>query len=717
MSKYDKLIYGKSDIENIVSIEVENDKAVLFLEKDGQISTQEVNHRYYILCNEKLGLDWISLAGNQHYKFGKQYDAFWKFRYDKEKFQDKDLFIIHNPVEALMIKDGYSYYKGLKPQDVSILCFDIETNGVVQDENSRVLLIANTLRINGEITRKLFCYDDYENDGEMINDWCNWVREVDPSIMCGHNVYTFDFPFLAHTAKLHNYDLNLGRNGSKVKFNNYDSHFRVDGSRDLSYRKIKIYGREIVDTMFLSYKYDIGRNYQSYGLKYIINHEGLEKEDRVFYDAGTIKDNYLNPEEWEKIKQYAEHDGDDALSLFDLMVPPFFYMGQMIPKPFQIIIESATGSQLNVLMMRSYLQDKHSIPKADSSESFEGAISFGEAGSYRNAVSLDLVSLYPSIMLQYGIHSKEKDPNNHLVKLLTYLRDQRLINKKLAKETGEIRYKHLDTSFKQLINSLYGFMGGSGLNYNYVKGAAEVTARGREILLKSIEWAKSKGFDVIKGDTDSLTIYKNGEEFSKEEIDRIIEEINSIHPEHINFDLDAVYDAIVVFKAKNYAYREGKKISTRGSAIKASTKSPALKEYINEIVNYLLYFKTEEDQVDLYKKYCREVLNIRTPEQIRRWSVRKTLSATMMSSQRPNETKVMDALKGSGYVEGDRFHVFYKPDETISLAENFDGIYCQDHLLKNVFDTVKIFDTVLPVKELFPNYTLKKNKKLLEELV
>jgi DNA polymerase elongation subunit (family B) len=41
---------------------------------------------------------------------------------------------------------------------------------------------------------------------------------------------------------------------------------------------------------------------------------------------------------------------------------------------------------------------------------------------------------------------------------------------------------------------MYGFLGAPGLNYNYPKGAAEVTSRGREILKKAVLWATGKEF-------------------------------------------------------------------------------------------------------------------------------------------------------------------------------------------------------------------------------
>lgn len=716
MSK--ELIYGKNNIQHIVGLEIESDYAVAFTEKDGVVGRVEVPHKYWMLCNEKLGLDWFKLDGNQHYQYGKQYDKYFKLRADRQKYTDagKDLYLVTNPSEALMIKDGISMFKGLRHDEVSILCFDLETTGVTHDDNSKVVLIANTLRVNGKTTRRLFCYDEYENDAEMIKDWCKWVVEVNPAIMCGHNIYSFDFPYLRYVAEKAGNDLNLGRDGSKAKFSQYEAKFRVDGSRDLHYNKVNMYGREICDTMFLAYKYDIGRKYQSYGLKSIIDVEGLEKKDRVFYDASKIRENYMIPEEMVKIKAYAEFDADDALSLYDLMVAPFFYMTQMFPRPFQLLIESASGSQLNGLMVRSYLQNKHSIPKATDAVDFEGAISFGEPGVYPNSVSLDIASLYPSIMLQYNVHCPKKDPAGNMLKLLDFLRTERLKNKQLARETGLELYKHLDTSQKIIINSLYGFMGASGLNYNFPQGAATTTGKGREILLQSMEWAKEKGFTVPKGDTDSITISKEGNAFTKGEINDLVTEINSILPEYINFELDAVYDVLVVFKAKNYAYREGDKITMKGSAVKMSTKSFALKEMIKKNILDLLYLKPKEDILATYKEYVKKASMIETSEDMKFWASRKTLSSTMIESTRANETKVIDAIKGSRYVEGDRFYTYFKNDKSLSLVENFDGDYDKAKMYENIFKTVEVLDGVIPIEGIFLNYKLKKNLPLVEEL-
>jgi DNA polymerase I len=712
------LIYGKNETERIVAIEAKDDSAILFRElEDGTIDQLEVPHKYWILSNRPHSNGWAKLNGNQYYKWGKQYTKLKDYINDKKglKKNNADIYSIANAAEAMQIKDGYTFFKGMEHTNISILCFDIEATGLDHDKDAKVLCISNTYRSNnGDIIKRLFSYDDYEHCAEMIDSWAEWVRELDPSILAAHNGITYDLPYLNYChSRYSDTGIQLGRDGSAISFNtHYEAKFRVDGSRSLHYHKCSIYGRQYIDTMFLAYNYDrVERKYQSYGLKAIIEMEGKVKEGRIFYDASQIRFKYKDPEEWKKIKEYCIDDADDVLTVYDMAIPPFFYMTQMIPKPFQVINESASGSQLNALMVRSYLQNRHSIPKADTAVEFEGAISFGEPGIYQNAVSLDIASLYPSIMLQYDIYSKSKDPNRHMLGFLEYMRAERLVNKKLAKETGKPYYKHLDGSYKILINSLYGFMGATGLNYNFPSGAAETTRRGREILTESIEWGKTKGYTVPKVDTDSITIWNNGKRFETDKIDDLINEINSILPEQINFELDACYDSIIVFKAKNYAYLEEGEITTKGSALKASTKCQALKDFLKQSIEMMLKGSPTEDLQGYYMNHVHEICDLKD---ISRWAARKTLSSTMQESERSNETKIMDAIADSEYREGDRFYTFYLPDDTLCLVENFTGEYNKKRLFKNLFDTIMIFGTVIPnAKELFLNYSLKRNEKYL----
>lgn len=489
-----KLIYGKNPTERIVSIEVcDNVVDVIQQDLDGNTISTHTSNRYWILSNRKFNDTWIKLDGNLHYKYGKPYTNREDFEADRKSLRKYNVYSVYNPTEAIMLRDGYTYFKGMKPKEVSILSFDIESYGLLSVDRKEVYIIANTYRKNGVVNRKLFSVDDYSSEADMIEDWCKFVRTIDPSIITGHNVFGYDLPYLSEVASKYGLTLDIGRDGSALKFNDYESKYRVDGSQEWTYRDCRAYGREIIDTMFLSVKYDIGRDFPSWKLKEIINHLGLEVEGRQHYDASTIKDNWHIPEERERIKRYAQFDGDDALALFDLMIPSFFYLAQSVPKSFQKLINSATGSWLNGIMVRSYLQDKHSVPNSENSDiKVYGGISIGIPGIYRYVTKWDIKSMYPSIMLQYSIYPVGKDPNGNFLKMLDYFTQKRFEQKKMYKETGDKYYDDMQGSSKIVINSAFGMLGTSGLNFNKFDQADKITGIGRQIIRKCIRWATGK---------------------------------------------------------------------------------------------------------------------------------------------------------------------------------------------------------------------------------
>lgn len=501
----DPLIYGKDSTLGITAIEIMDDELWLF-KNDGSIEKRE--HYYWVMAPRPLDSHFERLEGNQHYRYIRFFtskNAYYGFLKMAEN-RKADVFTIYNSKEAAMIYYGITSYKGLSLDDVAVLAFDIEGAGLSHNNESNVFLITNVFKKNGQITEKHFRLDHFEHAGAMIDAWCNWVQSVDPDIITGHNINGYDLPYLNHVAKLNGTTLKLGKDISEPFFSTKESEYRVDGSQSWTYKRINIFGRQIIDGMFLAVKYDIGRKYSSWGLKAIAQAEGLVKEDRQFYDASLIAKNWSNLEEREKIIKYGLDDAMDSMKLFELMVPSYFMLCKMIPKPFQALTEGASGSWLNSMMVRAYLQDDYSIPKADDKVSFEGAISYGNPGIYSNCFKIDIVSMYPSIIRQYGIYDKVKDPKKYILKMTDYFFTTRVYHKQRAKETNSLYHKAMDGSLKICANSIYGFLGAPGLNFNYPDGAAEVTRKGREILEKTIFWATGKE-------------YKHWSNLLKEEVD------------------------------------------------------------------------------------------------------------------------------------------------------------------------------------------------------
>lgn len=493
-----KLVYGKSELLYVVGIEPQDDgTCVIFREDpDEGLIEEVVPFRPYILSKYALGSKWTRLKDKQHYKYIRKYRDLESY-YDALKLlqrRNKDIYTIRNPKEAFMCKTGVTYFKGMKKEDLSILSVDIEDTygiGKTPRDDGKLLLIANTFRKNGKIIKKQFAYDDFKSEKEMLKAWSKWVNKCDPHVYLGHNIFNHDFKIINHAAKRWKIKLKLGRDGSEMYIPKRNSLFRVDGSQSYNYKNIQIYGREIIDTWRLAMLYDKNsrREYENYKLKYIIAFEKLEKEDRVHYDAANIYEDYKDPKKWEMIKKYNVDDGDDPLAYFDLVIPVFFQYTKSIPRSFQMVINSATGSQVNYLMIRSYLQLGYSIARASDAVKYPGAISFGIPGIYKNVFKIDVQSLYPSIILTYLLWDKKKDPKKHMIKMLSYFTDQRIRNKVKHKETGDKTYKILSDSQKIVINSVYGFYGAPKLNYNNPRIASKVTEIGRDILTQAMEWA------------------------------------------------------------------------------------------------------------------------------------------------------------------------------------------------------------------------------------
>lgn len=212
-------------------------------------------------------------------------------------------------------------------------------------------------------------------------------------------------------------------------------------------------------------------------------------------------------------------------------------------------------------------------------------------------------------------------------------------------------------------------------------------------------------------DTDSVMFCKpDGVEFSIEEQEDLLKELNSLFPKRIHFEHDGLFSRVLVLKAKNYVLWDGKKLKIKGSALKASTKEKALKELIKEIIDSLL--NERSDLLEIYHRYIKECMNVKD---ITRWASRKTITEAVMNPERTNEQKVADALEGEEFQAGDRVYTYFKSDGSLELVKNFNGDYDQYKLMEKVYKTFQIFDSVIDLQD-FIKYHLKTRRKFLEEL-
>jgi DNA polymerase elongation subunit (family B) len=267
---------------------------------------------------------------------------------------------------------------------------------------------------------------------------------------------------------------------------------------------------------------------------------------------------------------------------------------------------------------------------------------------------------------------------------------------------------------------------------------------------------------ICNVDTDSIMIAKQDQTpWTKEEQQLFLQELNRQFPEMINWAHDGMYKSVLIIASKNYALlpEDKPKIKIKGSSLKDQKKEIALREMVNKIIETMLK-GDPTTVVDIYKQYVKEAVNV---TDISRWAQKKSITEPVLKCRgyekytkeqlaakeiRANETNIWDAVKNEELVQqGDKVYIYpavlsketvmepvirknrktgemehkgEKAKEHITYGLKMTKYWDkQDHdvdqLVKRVYDTIKIFSTVLDMNE-FINYSLVKNKELWKTL-
>jgi len=123
---------------------------------------------------------------------------------------------------------------------------------------------------------------------------------------------------------------------------------------------------------------------------------------------------------------------------------------------------------------------------------------------YKNVLFLDVVSLYPSIIISFKI---SPDSGKQLYpSMLKQIISERLKYKKLYRDTHLKKYDDLQYAYKILANASYGVFNAPGFRIQRPDLGDEVARRGREIVTSLIKFYESLGFNVPYADTDSCVL-------------------------------------------------------------------------------------------------------------------------------------------------------------------------------------------------------------------
>lgn len=599
------LLFGQDPEMGIVAVEMDRSgQAVLYRRTEAGLEERREAFRPFLLLRERLparilpeGAEQTALAGELDYRWRIDLPDWKAFLAARDLLKREygsgpqaPWEAWNDPVHQYLLTTGKVHFKGLEFSALRRLAVDIETRtgdgfSFPNPEREGDSILSIALAGSDGFQRVLSAHE--MSEAELLAAWVEAVQEYDPDIIEGHNLFKFDLSYLAVRARMHKIRLKIGRDGSAMK--SRASRLAI-AERIVDYPRWEIFGRAIVDTWILVQMYDVSaRDLPSYGLKDCARHFGVAEADRVYLAGEEIGP--LFARDPETVLTYNLQDARETLALGETLGRSFFQQGKIFPFGYQNIIVRGNATKINSLLVREYLHRGHSLPApGEFRSSFEGAwTDIFHQGVFRDVQHCDVQSLYPSVMMSYQIRPAA-DLLDIFLEMLRTLRNFRLAAKRRMKEERAERARReldaLQTTFKVLINSFYGFLGTARHHFSDLEAAARVTARGREILATMVAWLEEQGCQIIELDTDGIYYVPPAEVGDPEEW---IARLSSALPQGIEVEYDGDYAAMFSHKKKNYALldRQGR-MTIKGSGLKSRGLEKFQRDHLERLLRALL---------------------------------------------------------------------------------------------------------------------------------
>lgn len=599
------LLFGSDPTQRIVAIELGETGTVKVYrrEKDGTTSSDTEPFHAFVWCDSDvtdLNIDAEKLAGDLRYGWRISVNS-WKELIALRnglKAAGRSFFALSDPVQHYLTHTGRTLFKGLPFEELRRLQIEVlsfvggETE--IPDASQPADHVMSIALSDNRGWEELIVVDPAkaeESERAALKRLTALIKERDPDVIEGHNLFRFDLPYLVARARKAKVKLDWGRSGGFLR--SRPSRLQI-AEKTIDYPKFTVDGRHFVDTFLLAQFYDVGmRSLSGFERIDVAQHFGLTDEAQISSLSGQeLQRAYL--EEADRFRQRALCAVRETRAMADLLSPSYFIQAQIFPYNYQDVIVRGNATRINALFLREYYRQRHSIPEMPMVRGFEGgytAIFF--TGVARNVWHCDIASLYPSVMLQFDCFPLT-DQLQIFRSLLTDLRTFRLEAKasmRAAKDRAQQQYFHaLQNTFKILINSFYGYLGFAQGHFADFDAAARVTQIGRELLQKMIDWLNARGAQVIEVDTDGIYFVPPKDA----DADELREALGKELPAGIEVEFDEQFEAMFSYKAKNYALlTSGGEVIIKGGALKSRGLEKFQRVFLEEMIKLIMEGKSE----------------------------------------------------------------------------------------------------------------------------
>ena len=523
------LLFGHDPEPGIVAAHFDGAASItLYLRQPGGATeTRTVPFRPYLWCvgpppgAAVPGAEVIPLTGGLPFDHLVTFESWSALTATKAAFKIAGcpVFSLGDPIQQYLLASGKTLFKSLEWPDLRRVQIALDSDSIQ---------LADSAGWSQSLER-----------GDLAG-LCEVIRQRDPDIIEGHDLFKKILPALSAHARNAKVRLEWGRDGSLLT--SRSSRIQV-AEKTITYPKYETTGRHFVDTSLLAQFYDVtARVLESYDAADIAAH--------LHIPPGSMT--------------------DQVRAISEALGASYFIQAKIFPYQYQDVIVRGSATKADALFLREYLRRRHSLPDLPVPRPFEGGYTdIFLTGVARNVWHCDVASLYPSLILQFGC-LPATDRLGIFRGILTDLRAYRLQAKQQMRaastRASRASLQALQSTFKILINAMYGYLGFSQARFADYDAAADVTARGRALLRDMVARLQTLGAQVIEIDTDGIYFVPP----AGTDAATLHAGLAEILPPGIDVEFDAEYEAMFSYKAKNYALLEKDGLLIlRGGALKS----------------------------------------------------------------------------------------------------------------------------------------------------
>lgn len=578
-------------------------------------------------------------TGRRNVDFSMESDIFYltRFLIDSNLVFGLNRRILYFDIEVKMEKGSLDTENAPQPVIV-IVAFDNFTNRYY----------SFTMREYAEDDVNAFVFDD---EVILLNNFFAFCNRMNPDIMIGWNSNNYDFPYL------------LNRSKRTDLFGTYHHQLYYNNTQPLDLMKT-----------YMEFGERGGRYFLDHVASLVLN---KRKTKGLGVLSHCIEDVMLTKEIDEKLKL------SQLVFAFQHIVPL---------NTIDIMSRSAI---IEAFMLKKY-HNKYVIPNRGHVKhiKYKGAIVRDPVkGLHENVLVLDLVSLYPSIVMHNNISPDRdiRDPGI-LSEAIEEIFNKRMVHKKAYKEKGDTQSDIWNTSYKFLLNAFIGILGFSNSRFYNRELAAEVTGWERKLLTRIWNFAEDKGIQLLAGDTDSFFC-----EYNKplELVDEVNEMLHVEWGEEFNIDLDKQFKILFLYdKKKNYfgLTKEGN-LKITGTVVNRTSCPLYIRTKLMEAFKLILEKKSTKSIKEEVSKKIREQNIMDIAEWMRLSSIDPKVSTAHLKAAK-NRLRIYRIP----FYQGEKLPLIPTKDPHIGYLAIHEGII--DNLPEIDYDTIleKWFNR--PLKEI-----------------